>query len=98
MVSNSPSPYCSPRSSAGIVAPGAPSIQQPRVSVMRHLEGAQHAARLGARLLELTLRDGIGHDAAAGTQRDVGSDHGQRADQDIEVRIAVEAEPAERAG
>ena len=61
-------------------------------------ERAQQAARLGARFLEFALRDGIRDDARAGAQLDRVAAHGQRADQDVEVRVTIGAQPPQRTG
>ena len=99
MVSNSPSPYCRPRSSAGSASPRTPSIQVPSARThVAHSEGAQHAARLGAGFLEFALGYRVGDDAGAGAQLDAVAAQRQRADQDVEIRVAVGAQPAQRAG
>ena len=59
-------------------------------------ECAQQAARLGAGLLELGLRRGIGHDAGAGAELDVAIVDGDRPDQDVEIERAIEAQVAHR--
>src|ERR1700761_1268055 len=61
-------------------------------------ESCQHASRLGAGLLELALRIGVGNDSAAGTQFDAPPCQAERADQDVHVHGAVTVEKAERAG
>ena len=59
---------------------------------------AQHAASLRARFLELSLRNRVGDDARAGSQRRARAVDFQRANQDVHVHAAVEIQIAERAG
>ena len=70
------------------VPPGAasPCSVQPR-----SFEHREHAAGLGARFVELTLRVRIRDDAATGAQRDPGALHRHGPDQDVEIHLARRA-------
>src|SRR5262249_9538975 len=77
---------------------GPPPAVRPRdAGSCARPERGDQAARLGARLLELTLRIGVGDDAGAGIEGRLRTVHGHGADEDVEVEPAVTAQVAERA-
>src|SRR5678815_678357 len=63
-----------------------------------HAKRAQHAARLGPGLVEFGRGDRVRDDAGTRTQAHVAPAQRKRADQDVEVHVAIAVEIAERTG
>src|SRR3990172_3619087 len=95
IVSNSPSPYSRPRSWMLMLDAALPVTRSISCPLS---QGQQQTTRLGARLFQFALRDGIGDDTGAGTQRDVSAGQHKTADQDIKIHAAVPVDIADRAG
>src|SRR6185437_3509473 len=70
-----------------------------RGSRTTHLaECRKESARLGATLLELALRIGVGHDPGAGAEFERAASERHRADEDVEIHAAVAPQEHEGAG